>query len=119
MVAMIVCCSRSRKTMDNFEQIVAQAIAKALADVKPSKAAKPSKGKVTCEKVTDVNRKAEKAGFPVLLTTSKAVAKRETFKTTKGGEHFSCRDCGALCRTYGVLMNHYRMQKGKTVKAKA
>ena len=115
----MVCCSRSRKTMDNLEQIVAQAIATALAGVKPAKATKSTKGKVTCEKVTDVNRKAEEKGFPTLLTTSSAVAKRNNFKTTKGGEHFTCRDCGAICRTYGVLMNHYRMQKGKAVKAKA
>jgi hypothetical protein len=105
--------------MDNLEQIVAQAIATALAGVKAPKATKSTKGKVTCEKVTDVNRKAEEKGFPTLLTTSSAVAKRNNFKTTKGGEHFTCRDCGAICRTYGVLMNHYRMQKGKAVKAKA
>ena len=105
--------------MDNLEQIVAQAIAQALAGVKPAKATKATKAKVTCEKVTDANRKAEEKGFPTLLTTSSAVAKRNSFKTTKGGEHFTCRDCGALCRTYGVLMNHYRMQKGKTVKPKA
>ena len=101
--------------MDNLEQVVAQAIAKALAGVKPSKVAKPVKGKVTCETVTVANRKAEKGGLPLLLTTSEKVAERNNFKTTSGGEHFSCRDCGALCRTYGTLMSHYRTQKGKAV----
>ena len=100
--------------MDNLEQVVAQAIAKALAGVKPAKATKSTKGKVTCEKVTDANRKAAAKGFPTLLTTSKAVANRETFKTTKDGKHFECRDCGVKCRTYGVLMNHYRNQTGNT-----
>ena len=105
--------------MDNLEQVVAQAIAKALAGVKPAKATKSTTGKVTCAKVTVANRTAEEKGFPTLLTTSSAVAKRNNFKTTKDGEHFTCRDCGAICRTYGVLMNHYRMQTGKTVKPKA
>ena len=94
---------------------IAKLIAEALASMETdSKKPAPSKGKVVCEKVAAANKKAEKAGYPTLLTTSKAVAKRENFKTTKDGNNFECRDCGAKCRTYGVLMNHYRNQTGNT-----
>ena len=100
------------------KKAIAEAVALALASMTDSKKPTPSKGKVVCEKVAAANKKAEKAGYPTLLTTSKAVAKRENFKTTKDGNNFECRDCGAKCRTYGVLMNHYRNQTGNT-KAKA
>ena len=96
---------------------IAKLIAEALASMETdSKKTSPSakKGKVVCEKVAAANKKAEKAGFPTLLTTSDVVAKRENFKTTKDGSYFECRDCGAKCRTYGVLMNHYRNQTGNT-----
>jgi len=100
----------------DIEAIVRDAVSKALASKKTS-SKKPAK--VVCEKVSVANKKAEKAGFPTLLTTSKAVAKRNNFKTTKSGDNFECRDCGAICRTYGVLMNHYRNQTGNSkVKAK-
>ena len=96
---------------------IAKLIAEALASMETdSKKTSPSakKGKVVCEKVAAANKKAEKAGFPTLLTTSDVVAKRENFKTTKDGSYFECRDCGCKCRTYGVLMNHYRNQTGNT-----
>ena len=96
------------------KKAIAEAVALALASMTESKKPVPSKGKVVCEKVAAANKKAEKLGFPTLLTTSKAVANRETFKTTKDGKHFECRDCGVKCRTYGVLMNHYRNQTGNT-----
>ena len=107
----------------DIDSIVKEAVAKILkqqGSKKSSKAKTSAKttGKKTCEAVTTANAKAQKEGFPLLLTKSKAKAKSEGFKTTKAGDNFTCRDCGALCRTYGVLMNHYRTQKGKTVKAK-
>ena len=108
---------RSQVAKMDIEAIVREAVSKALASKKTT--SKKTSKKVVCEKVSDANKKAEKAGFPTLLTTSKAVAKRENFKTTKDGKHFECRDCGVLCRTYGVVMNHYRNQTGNTkVKAK-
>jgi len=102
------------------KDVVAELLKQQGGNKKANKAKSSSKKatKKTCESVTKANAKAQKEGFPLLLTTSKAKAKSNGFKTTKAGEFFNCRDCGAYCRTYGVLMNHYRMQKGKTVKAK-
>ena len=105
----------------DIDSIVKDVVAELLKQQGKGKKANKSqatKGKKTCESVTTANAKAQKEGFPLLLTKSKAKAKSSGFKTTKAGEHFQCRDCGAYCRTYGVLMNHYRTQKGKTVKAK-
>ena len=99
------------QTMD-ISAIVADAVAKALADAAVSTKAAP-KPKVTCETVAKVNKAAEKAGYPALLTKSKAQAKKLGFKTVKDGSFFECRDCGTYLRTYKVLLNHYRMQTGK------
>ena len=88
----------------DISAIVADAVAKALADAtvqtKAAKTAKP-----TCEKVATANKAAEKAGYPSLLTKSKAQAKKLGFKTVKDGSFFECRDCGTYCRTYKVLLN--------------
>ena len=101
----------------DISAIVADAVAKALADAAvPTKTAK--KAKVTCETVNSANKAAEKAGYPQLLTKSEAQATKLGFKTVKDGSFFECRNCGTYCRTYKVLLNHYRMQKGKaSVKA--
>jgi len=96
---------------------IAKLIAEALASMDTdSKKTSPStkKGKVVCEKVAAANKKAEKLGFPTLLTTSKKVASENGFRTTKDGSYFECRDCKCLCRTYAVMMNHYRNQTGNT-----
>ena len=101
----------------DISAIVADAVAKALAEASVSTKAVKS-AKPTCETVSKANKAAEKAGYPSLLTKSKAQAKKLGFKTVKDGSFFECRDCGTYCRTYKVLLNHYRTQTGKA-KAKA
>ena len=107
----------------DIDSIVKDVVAELLKQQGKGKKANKSqatKGKKTCESVTTANAKAQKEGFPLLLTKSDSVAKKNNFKLCKStGTFFSCKDCGAKCRTYGVLMNHYRTQKGKTVKARA
>tara|TARA_R100001530_G_C4180416_1_gene119257 strand:+ start:55 stop:477 length:423 start_codon:yes stop_codon:yes gene_type:complete len=116
--------ARSQVAKMDLEAIVKDAVSKALAKAghktNKSKTSSKKAGKPTCESVSVANKKAEKEGFPLLLTKSDSVAKKNNFKLCKStGTFFSCKDCGVHCRTYGVLMNHYRTQKGKTVKARA